>query len=465
MVWLRKLDLFHNYINLIPVEFGYLYQLECFVVDDNPLVEPLFSINESQGGLAVISFLRDNNNLANAGSHERKWITIPGADSSGCFSQELVSLFSFNILSERFAVSRIYGYVPSWALEWNYRREMIVNEIVGLNADLVLLQELDLGLFDDYFKSQLGAKFIGYESVFLPKSRSRTMTEQERKTVDGCATFFKTSRFKLKESYAVEFSQLASKKPEITKNEESFQRLILKDNVALITRLVDLAQNGRQFVVANVHLHWNPEFKDVKLIQCILLMEELDKIMAKYPQAHLIVAGDFNSTPDSGVFRFLSQGHVAPDDPDFCGFSYPPYTNGQSNDFTVYTQHSKPVKNSGASHSQFLRSAYSAAATTKDVSKMYTSITPWFSGHIDYIWYSCGSSSNTATLTPTGVLGTIPDEYTSKIVGLPTQHFPSDHISLMAEFKISDTSAQSPQMHRSGSGNIGGYSKQPASHH
>ena len=58
---LKELVLYDNFINLLPVEFGYLYQLEAFLVDGNPLVEPLFSLNQSHGGLALISFIRDNN--------------------------------------------------------------------------------------------------------------------------------------------------------------------------------------------------------------------------------------------------------------------------------------------------------------------------------------------------------------------------------------------------------------------
>jgi len=47
--------------------------------------------------------------------------------------------------------------------------------------------------FYSYFQPEL--KKQGYAGVFSAKSRARTMTEQERKHVDGCAIFYKTSKY------------------------------------------------------------------------------------------------------------------------------------------------------------------------------------------------------------------------------------------------------------------------------
>lgn len=272
---------------------------------------------------------------------------------------------------------------------------------------------------------------FGYESVFVQKSRCKTMSEKDRKGVDGCATFFRSNRFRLDESILLEFSQLASKKPEITKNEEAFQRLILKDNISLVVRLTDLSDTQRQFIVANVHIHWNPEFKDVKLVQTILLSEELEKLYTRNPKSQLLIAGDFNSTPDSGVYKFLDEGAIAGNHEDFMGVNYGKYT-------TI-----------GASHNLSLRSIYSL---TQESSQIYTNYTPWFKGHIDYIWYKSSPSvfsslssallsAKNSMLLPVGLLGGVSDDYLDKIVGLPSQHYPSDHIPIMAEFKIVSESA------------------------
>jgi len=54
-------------------------------------------------------------------------------------------------------------------------------------------QEVETEQFYSYFQPEL--KKNGYAGVFSAKSRARTMTEQERKHVDGCAIFYKTSKY------------------------------------------------------------------------------------------------------------------------------------------------------------------------------------------------------------------------------------------------------------------------------
>jgi len=58
-----------------------------------------------------------------------------------------------------------------------------------------LWQEVETEQFYSYFLPEL--KKNGYAGVFSAKSRARTMTEQERKHVDGCAIFYKTSKYVL----------------------------------------------------------------------------------------------------------------------------------------------------------------------------------------------------------------------------------------------------------------------------
>ena len=70
-------------------------------------------------------------------------------------------------------------------------------------------------------------------------------------------------------------------------------------------------------MVATVHIHWDPEFSDVKLIQTIMFMNELKKLMEEETVSFrpgggghsrssnasnipLMLCGDLNSLPDSG---------------------------------------------------------------------------------------------------------------------------------------------------------------------
>lgn len=76
----------------------------------------------------------------------------------------------------------------------------------------------------------------------------------------------------------------------------------------------------QRLLVANVHIHWDPEFSDVKLLQMMMFMQELQKIIDEESQSlrpggsnpssrvgnneenaiPLVLCGDLNSLPESG---------------------------------------------------------------------------------------------------------------------------------------------------------------------
>ena len=56
----------------------------------------------------------------------------------------------------------------------------------------MIFQEVETDQFYNFFLPEL--KRDGYDGIFSPKSRARTMTESERKHVDGCAIFYRTAK-------------------------------------------------------------------------------------------------------------------------------------------------------------------------------------------------------------------------------------------------------------------------------
>ena len=120
-------------------------------------------------------------------------------------------------------------------------------------------------------------------------------------------------------------------------------------------------------------------------------------ILAIDPEANIIVAGDFNSVPSSGVYEFLATGTVPCDHPDFMKHQYGNYTRD------------------GLRHRLGLKSAYAAAGEMS-----MTNYTPSFQGVIDYIWYSA------PTVAVQKVLGEVDRSYLEKVVGFPNAHFPSE---------------------------------------
>lgn len=325
-------------------------------------------------------------------------------------------MLCYNVLCDKYATGQMFGYVPSWFLNWEYRKQLIIHEILSYDADIVCLQEVELGQFENYFQPTLKMRG-GYDGIFSPKSRAKTMSEWDKPFVDGCATFFKSSKLKLDNQWLVEFNQMALSRPSLRKHKDVYNRVMTRDNISVITRL-EHRETRQEFIVANVHIHWDPSFRDVKLVQTIILAEELEKISAQHSKAAIIVCGDFNSLPGSGVCSFLETGTVPPDHSDFMQHNYEPYTT------------------EGAVHGLSLRNAYASAPEPL----IFTNFTPNFLGVIDYIWFKPGP------LTVTGCLAPVSTEYVKQVVGLPTQHLPSDHISLLVEFRIEAPSSSSTMM-------------------
>jgi len=55
----------------------------------------------------------------------------------------LVAIFTvmcYNVLCDKYATRQLYGYCPSWALNWQHRRRHIFEEIHHYGADVINLQ-------------------------------------------------------------------------------------------------------------------------------------------------------------------------------------------------------------------------------------------------------------------------------------------------------------------------------------
>uniref|UniRef100_A0A0R3RJ73 poly(A)-specific ribonuclease n=1 Tax=Elaeophora elaphi TaxID=1147741 RepID=A0A0R3RJ73_9BILA len=364
------------------------------------------------------------------------------------------TVLCYNVLCDKYATNNLYSYCPSWALNWEYRKAAILKEIRHYEADIITLQEVETEQFRCLFQPEL--EQIGYAGIFSPKSRAKTMGEEERKFVDGCAIFWKYDKFELEKEHLIEFTQVAIKKAPTS--EKILNRVMPKDNIALCAVFkirenvyanqsagqMTMAPNdnvvGNSLVVSTAHIHWDPEFCDVKLIQSMMLVQEistlLDEISEKCritpQQIPVLICGDLNSLPESGVVEFLSKGAISREHPDLKEFRQDPCVTrfSASDDPTVYT------------HGLRLDCAV-------DPNSMpFTNYTLEFKGVIDYIF------STPQSLARLGVLGPLNMEWVlaNKIIGFPHPHVPSDHVPIMAQFAIIPTSHQriQPVVHHYG---------------
>lgn len=231
-------------------------------------------------------------------------------------------------------------------------------------------------------------------------------------------------------------------------SDNMLNRVMPKDNIGLaaLLKVKESAWDGlptelgqvatfQSILVCTAHIHWDPEFCDVKLIQTMMLSNEIKTILdeaihslrpgshskADSSQIPLLLCGDFNSLPDSGVIEFLGSGRVAMDHQDFKELGYKACLQRISNASSEQTTNPNEF-----THSFKLASAYS-----EDIMP-YTNYTFDFKGIIDYIFYA------KQAMVPLGLLGPVSSEWLreNKVVGCPHPHIPSDHFPLLVELEL-----------------------------
>lgn len=436
LIHLRELLLHHNYIRVLPYELGKLFQLQTLGLTGNPLAPEFLGLyNEPSGTQKLLTYLFDNLNITSTEPPQRPWVPISHPQNNRPVA--IFTVMCYNVLCDKYATRQLYGYCPQWALNWDYRKKAIMEDIRQYLADIISLQEVETEQFYSFFLPEL--KNEGYDGIFSPKSRAKTMAcEDDRKHVDGCAIFFKTAKFALVKDYLVEFNQLAISTAE--GSHDMINRVMTKDNIGLAALLEtregvwdnELPGEGavrQPLLVATCHIHWDPEYSDVKLIQTMMLMSALKSIIeesqtsfrpgSSAPDCNalpLLLCGDLNSLPDSGVVDFLNTSKVPANHEDFKDLGYQ----------DCLTKLSSCDDKENYSHSFRLSQAYS-----NDVMP-YTNYTYEFKGIIDYIFYSRDF------MRPLGVLGRLDQGWfeDNKVVGCPHPHIPSDHLPLLVEFEM-----------------------------
>ncbi|KAF9968587.1 Glucose-repressible alcohol dehydrogenase transcriptional effector [Mortierella alpina] len=309
---------------------------------------------------------------------------LPGAES--------FVVMSWNLLSPRLChPSRLDVRCEPAFLDWSYRKESILNQIAFTDADIVCLQELELKDYEEYFNPHLSR--LGFRSIHAYKMNVYEMR-------DGCAIFYRDSRFKLLNEHVLRFNQVELddnnvKRPSLAR--DTAIRFNLFHNLAIVA-LFENRRTKRQVQVATTHLLADPAFPDAKMLQTAILTSKLEELkeaaMRTASEAALktaatveggasgsglasthqpqniptILAGDFNSLPESSVVQFLKTGQV-----DTCNFG--------GNDFGRFTRaHSKHFY-----HHLGLDDSYKTSILP------FTNATRQFQGTIDYLLYDPSS--------------------------------------------------------------------------
>ncbi|KAL2318107.1 hypothetical protein Fmac_031983 [Flemingia macrophylla] len=201
---------------------------------------------------------------------------------------ERFKVLSYNILADYLALdhrNKLYFHIPQYVLAWQWRKRSIIFELGLWSADIMCLQEVD--------------RFHELAEELKPKGFSGIWKMRTGNPVDGCAIFWKNSRFNMLYEECIEFNMLG-----------------LRDNVAQLCVLEFTNRNGSlpssltgssKVVVCNIHVLYNPNRGEIKLGQVRVLLHKAKAVSKLWNDAPVVICGDFNCTPKSPLYNFISE--------------------------------------------------------------------------------------------------------------------------------------------------------------
>ncbi|CAH6778946.1 2',5'-phosphodiesterase 12 [Phodopus roborovskii] len=309
---------------------------------------------------------------------------------------------SYNILADTYAQTEfsrtvLYPYCAPYALELDYRQNLIQKELAGYNADILCLQEVDRAVFTDSLVPALDA--FGLAGVFRIKQH------------EGLATFYRKSKFSLLSQHDISFQEALESDPlhkelleKLALNPLAQEKVLQRSSVLQISVLQSTKDSSKKICVANTHLYWHPKGGYIRLIQMAIALVHIRHVSCDlYPGIPVIFCGDFNSTPSTGMYHFVINGSITEDHEDWA-------SNGEEERCSM-----------SLTHLFKLKSACGEPA--------YTNYVGGFHGCLDYIFIDLNA------LEVEQVIPLPSHEEVTTHQALPSVSHPSDHIALVCDLK------------------------------
>lgn len=179
-----------------------------------------------------------------------------------------IKVVTWNILAQAYIRPERYQGVDPAALTQGPRQTRMLRILAELDADLLLLQEVEPHAFE-----AICAALPGHHGVY----------EGKRGKPDGLATLHRPDRLELRRTQPLHYRA----------SDPGY------DHLALVS---ELEHRGHLLRVGNTHLRWQPRETPAHLHQGLLQLQELLALMGRDPAARLI-AGDLNALSSGPVIK------------------------------------------------------------------------------------------------------------------------------------------------------------------
>lgn len=226
-------------------------------------------------------------------------------------------IVTYNILADMYSDSKtareqLFKYCPEKYLKMDYRKHLILKELIGYNADLICLQECDQSVFQKHL-----------ESALKMRSNLNGLMALKSKLEEGCVIFYNDDKFRLIKESSTKISELINK--DSFKNlkkimDDNFQlrgRFEVRPNILQTVALQSKDDPDNLVLLFNTHFYFHPDSDHIRLLHGCLIMKEIEDLINEFSRSYKkvipIVAGDFNSCPEFGVYKLFTQGRADAD--------------------------------------------------------------------------------------------------------------------------------------------------------
>jgi mRNA deadenylase 3'-5' endonuclease subunit Ccr4 len=197
-------------------------------------------------------------------------------------SVDELRIVQFNILADGLSGARPdcggFSEVPKACLNWKFRRQRIVEEILSCRPHVIGLEEVDRP--DDFLKIFTP---MGYDYVFKPKPSSPCLEFSDLS--DGCLLMYDTKRLK-----------------KLNQPDESFS---LGNNQVSACVIVEDLNNNHIYVLSVAHFKAskNEHGESIRTQQAEIILSKLQDLSNKYSATATFLCADLNGVPTGNAYK------------------------------------------------------------------------------------------------------------------------------------------------------------------